>query len=376
VLRTHTCGELGDSHAGEVVTLCGWVDTYRDHGGGVFVDLRDRYGMTQIVFNPPDTPPEGIEASKSLRAEYVVRVTGKVALRPEGMANLKMKTGAIELRATKFELLNKSLTPPVSPSTTDVPNEDLRLKYRYLDLRRPEMQKTMFRRAAMVAAMRDYFTAKDFIDIETPILGRSTPEGARDYLVPSRIHPGSFYALPQSPQLYKQILMIAGYDRYMQIARCFRDEDLRADRQPEFTQLDLEMSFVDTDDVIGVIDGLVATLAKEQLGIDVPTPLPRMTYDEAMERFGHDAPDLRFGMELIDCTDLATEAEFRVFASVAKSGGRVRAINAKKGTEQYSRRGIDALTEFVADYGAKGLAWFRVEEDGTLKSTIAKNFAP
>jgi len=376
VLRSHTCGQLTDKNVGETVTLCGWVDSYRDHGGGLFVDLRDRYGITQVVFNPPDSSADVIEASKSLRAEYVIAVTGKVALRPEGMTNKRLPTGAIEVRASQFELYNKSLTPPVSPSSPDLPGEDLRLKYRYLDLRREEMQKTMLLRASLIKEMRDYFAELDFIDVETPILGRSTPEGARDYLVPSRVHRGKFYALPQSPQLYKQILMIAGYDRYVQVARCFRDEDLRADRQPEFTQLDMEMSFVDADDVIGVIDGLVARLAKSNLGIDVPTPLPRMTYDEAMERYGHDAPDLRFGMELVDCTDLAAEAEFRVFNSVAKSGGRVRAINAKRGTDQYSRRGIDALTEFVGEYGAKGLAWFRVEEDGTLNSTIAKNFTP
>ncbi len=377
MLRTHTCGQLGEGQIGETVTLCGWVDTYRDHGGGLFVDLRDRYGLTQVVFNPPDTPAEVIEASKTLRAEFVLQVTGTVAARPEGMANAKMATGKIELRVTGYELLNKSLTPPVSPSgKEEVPGEDLRLKHRYLDLRRPEMQKVMMQRASIIKGMRDYFAERDFIDIETPVLGRSTPEGARDYLVPSRVHRGAFYALPQSPQLYKQILMVAGYDRYVQVARCFRDEDLRADRQPEFTQLDVEMSFVDQDDLLALIDGLVAKLAKEELGIDVPTPLPRMTYDEAMERFGHDAPDLRFGLELIDCTDLASEAEFRVFSAVAKSGGRVRGINAKQGTKHFSRRGIDGLTKYVAEYGARGLAWFRVEDDGKLNSTIAKNFTP
>lgn len=376
VYRTHTCGELTEQHAGETVTLCGWVDSYRDHGGGLFVDLRDRYGLTQIVFNPPDTSSEVIEQSKSLRAEYVIKVTGVVAVRPEGMANPRMATGKIELRAVTLELLNKSLVPPVSPSSLEAPGEDLRLKHRYLDLRRPAMQKIMLLRAALIKDMRDYFEEHNFIDVETPVLGRSTPEGARDYLVPSRVHRGKFYALPQSPQLYKQILMIAGYDRYVQVARCFRDEDLRADRQPEFTQLDVEMAFVDAEDVIGMIDGLVKQLAKSHLGIDLPTPLPRMTYDEAMERFGHDAPDLRFGMEIIDCTDLAAKAEFRVFQSVASSGGRVRALNVKKGTDQYSRRGIDGLTEYAAEFGAKGLAWFRVEEDGTLNSTIAKNFTP
>jgi aspartyl-tRNA synthetase len=376
VLRTHTCGELTDKNVGQTVTLCGWVDTYRDHGGGLFVDLRDRYGLTQVVFNPPDSSPAVIEQSKTVRAEYVLRVTGVVAARPEGMANPKLATGKIEVRATALEILNKSLTPPVSPNANaqDLPGEDLRLKYRYLDLRRPELQRVMMLRDRMVKGMRDYCAEQGFIDVETPCLGRSTPEGARDYLVPSRVHHGAFYALPQSPQLYKQILMIAGYDRYVQVARCFRDEDLRADRQPEFTQLDLEMSFVDSDDVMGVIDGLCAKLAKEELGLDLKLPLPRMTYDEAMERFGHDAPDLRFGLEIVDCSDLAPESNFGVFKSVIAEGGRVRAINAKGGGEFYSRRGIDALTEFVRGVGAKGLAWFKCEADGKLNSTIAKFF--
>jgi aspartyl-tRNA synthetase len=378
VLRSHTCGELRREHVGKEVTLCGWVDSFRDHGRGMFIDLRDRYGITQVVFNPPDTPDEIIDESKLLRSEYVVQVTGKVSERPTGQSNPKLSTGEIELRVTQFKLLNKSLTPPVSPHAyaQDLPNEELRLEYRYLDLRRPAMQQTLLLRDRIIKAMRDYFATLNFVDVETPILGRSTPEGARDYLVPSRISRGSFYALPQSPQLYKQILMMAGYDRYVQVARCFRDEDLRADRQPEFTQLDLEMSFVEAADVIGVIDGLVQKVAKQELGLDVKLPLPRMTYDEAMERFGHDAPDLRFGLELVDCTDLSAKSDFRVFSSVAASGGRVRAINAKKGSEHYSRRGIDSLTEYVAQFGAKGLAWFKVEADGTLASTIAKNFKP
>jgi aspartyl-tRNA synthetase len=368
---------LGELNVGQIVTLCGWVDTYRDHGGGLFLDLRDRYGMTQVVFNPPDSSPGVIEQSKQLRAEYVVKVTGAVAARPAGMENLKLSTGKIEVRATAMELLNKSLTPPVSPNANaqDLPGEDLRLKYRYLDLRRPELQRVMMLRDRMVKTMRDYCAEQKFIDVETPCLGRSTPEGARDYLVPSRVHHGAFYALPQSPQLYKQILMIAGYDRYVQVARCFRDEDLRADRQPEFTQLDLEMSFVDADDVMGVIDGLCKRLAQEELGIELELPLPRMTYDEAMERFGHDAPDLRFGLELVDLSDLAPQSDFGVFKSVVAEGGRVRAINAKGGGEFYSRRGIDALTEFVRGVGAKGLAWFKVEADGKLNSTIAKFFS-
>ncbi|WP_428308328.1 aspartate--tRNA ligase [Lacipirellula sp.] len=378
MLRTHTCGELGELNVGQVVTLCGWVDSYRDHGGGLFVDLRDRYGLTQVVFNPPDTAQGVIDLSKTVRAEYVLKVVGVVAARPEGMSNAKLSTGKVELRATALEILNKSLTPPVSPNAhaQDLPGEDLRLKHRYLDLRRPELQKVLIMRDRMVKGMRDYFAAHHFLDVETPCLGRSTPEGARDYLVPSRVHHGHFYALPQSPQLYKQILMIAGYDRYVQVARCFRDEDLRADRQPEFTQLDVEMSFVDSDDVIGIIDGLVAKLAKEELGIDVPLPLPRMTYDEAMERFGHDAPDLRFGCEIVDLTDLAPQSEFGVFNAVVDGGGKVRAINVPKGGEFYSRRGIDGLTEFVKGFGAKGLAWFKCEEDGKLNSTIAKFFSP
>ncbi|MBL9164388.1 MAG: aspartate--tRNA ligase [Planctomycetaceae bacterium] len=378
MLRTHTCGELGELNVGQVATLCGWVDSYRDHGGGLFVDLRDRYGLTQVVFNPPDTAPGVIDLSKTVRAEFVLKVTGVVALRPDGMANPKLATGKIELRVTALEVLNKSLTPPVSPNAhaQDLPGEDLRLKHRYLDLRRPELQKVLIMRDRMVKGMRDYFADHHFIDVETPCLGRSTPEGARDYLVPSRVHHGAFYALPQSPQLYKQILMIAGYDRYVQVARCFRDEDLRADRQPEFTQLDVEMSFVDSDDVMGIIDGLAAKLAKEELGIELTLPLPRMTYDEAMERFGHDAPDLRFGVEIVDLSDLAPQSEFGVFKAVVESGGKVRAINVPKGGEHYSRRGIDALTEFVKGFGAKGLAWFKCEEDGKLNSTIAKFFSP
>ena len=374
MLRTHTCGELREGHVGTQATLCGWVDTYRDHGGGLFIDLRDRYGLTQVVFSP-ESGDKVNEAARRLRSEFVIKVTGTIASRPEGMQNQKLPTGDIELRAVELEILNECPTPPLQPSSQDLPGEDLRLKYRYLDLRRPAMQETMMLRHRIVKGMRDYFDTLDFIDIETPILGRSTPEGARDYLVPSRVQQGMFYALPQSPQLYKQILMMAGYDRYVQVARCFRDEDLRADRQPEFTQLDVEMSFVDADDIMKIIDGLTAKLAKDLLGIEVSLPLPRMTYDEAMERFGHDAPDLRFGMELVDCTDLAAEAEFRVFKGVADGGGKVRGINAKGAAANYSRKGIDALTEYVQqDFAAKGLAWFKVEEGGKLASPIAKNF--
>jgi len=375
LLRTHRCNELRAEHVGGEATLCGWVDSYRDHSGVLFVDLRDRYGKTQVVF-APESGDETLRQAKSLRAEWVIAVSGKVAPRPEGTVNPKLDTGEIELRARHLEVLNRSRPVPFRPTGNDLPGEDLRLKHRYLDLRRPAMQRAMQLRHRMIKIMRDYFDELGFIDIETPMLGRSTPEGARDYLVPSRIQRGTFYALPQSPQLYKQILMIAGYDRYVQIARCFRDEDLRADRQPEFTQLDLEMSFVTAEDVIGVIDGLVARLAREILGLEVSLPLPRMSYDEAIERFGHDAPDLRFGIELTDLTDLAREAEFRVFREAAESGGRVRGINAKGAAGRYSRKGIDELTSYVQeDFGAKGLAWFKVEEGGKLASPIAKTFS-
>jgi aspartyl-tRNA synthetase len=374
--RTHTCGELRASHIGQTVTLCGWVDTYRDHQGVLFIDLRDRYGKSQVVISP-ESGKENLELAKTVRCEWVVSATGKVAHRPEGATNPKLVTGEIELRVEKLEILNRAVTPPFLPTAAELPGEDLRLKYRFLDLRRPEAQRVLMLRNRIIKGMRDYFEEHGFIDVETPILGRSTPEGARDYLVPSRIQHGTFYALPQSPQLYKQILMVAGYDRYVQVARCFRDEDLRADRQPEFTQLDMEMSFVQADDVIGIIDGLVAMVAKDVLGLDVKLPLPRMTYDEAMERFGHDAPDLRFAMEIVDITDLAREAEFRVFRSIAESGQRVRGINAKGAAAKYSRKDIDELTAFVGQVsGAKGLAWFKVEEGGTLASPIAKNFAP
>ena len=374
MLRSHTCGQLRPEHIGQEATLCGWVDSTRDHGGAVFIDLRDRYGKTQVVASP-QSGPEILDQAGRLRSEDVLRVTGTIARRPEGTINPKLNTGEIELRITSLEVLNRSKTPPFTPGQQELPTEDLRLKYRYLDLRRSAMQKTLLLRNRIIKTMRDYFAEHDFVDVETPILGRSTPEGARDYLVPSRVSPGKFYALPQSPQLYKQILMVAGYDRYVQVARCFRDEDLRADRQPEFTQLDLEMSFVDSEDIIGMIDGLVVRLAKEILNLDVHIPLPRITFDEAMERFGHDAPDLRFGLELTDCTDLAKEAEFRVFRETAEAGGRVRAINAKGAASQFSRKRLDELTDWIkTDYGAKGLVWFRVEENGSLWSPVSKNF--
>jgi aspartyl-tRNA synthetase len=367
---------LRKENVGETITVCGWIDSYRDHGGSLFVDLRDRYGKTQVVFTS-ESGPGILDLARTLRDEWVIQVTGIVAPRPEGTINPKLGTGEIEVRSRALTVLNKCQTPPFTPSMRDLPGEDLRLKHRYIDLRRTEMQKTLILRHRMIKAMRDYFDLHDFLEIETPVLGRSTPEGARDYLVPSRVHPGKFYALPQSPQLYKQILMIAGYDRYVQVARCFRDEDLRADRQPEFTQLDVEMSFVTAEDIIGIIDGLVQKLAKDVLGLDVQLPLPRMTYDEAMEKYGHDAPDLRFDMQIVDCTDLAAQTEFRVFRSAADAGLKVRGMNAKGAASKYSRSMIDEITEWVKnDFGAKGLAWFKVEADGTLASPIAKNFTP
>lgn len=374
MLRTHTCGQLRKSDVGTAVTLCGWVESKRDHGGAVFIDLRDRYGLTQVVIGPPEAGSGLIAEAGRVPAESVILIRGNVADRLEGKSNSKLDTGDIEVRSEHFEVLNACETPPFTPGQADLPGEDLRLKYRFLDLRRPDMLKAMVTRSKIVKTMRDYFAEHDFIDVETPILGRSTPEGARDYLVPSRVHPTKFYALPQSPQLYKQILMVAGFDRYVQVAKCFRDEDLRADRQPEFTQLDLEMSFVDAEDIIGLIDGLVARTAKEVLGKTVKTPLPRLTYDEAVRRYGSDAPDLRFEMEIVDITSVAKQTEFRVFRGTADSGGFVRGIPVKGAATKYSRRQIDELTEYVkSDFGAKGLAWFRVEDDGSLWSPISKN---
>ena len=374
VLRTKTCGELRIEHAGETASLCGWVDGWRDHGGVVFIDLRDRYGKTQIVFHP-DMGGNFHELARTLRSEDVIRATGNVLKRGEGAINPKIKTGEIELKAVELEVLNKSLTPPFEPGAMELPGEELRLKHRYLDLRRYNLQQALILRHKICQITRDYFNNLDFLEVETPVLGRSTPEGARDYLVPSRVHPGSFYALPQSPQIYKQILMIAGYDRYYQIARCFRDEDLRADRQPEFTQIDLEMAFVDQDDILGTIDGLIAVMVKGIKGEEVSLPLPRYTYADMMEKYGSDRPDLRFGMELIDITARGAECDFGVFKNVAASNGRIRGLNAKGAAAKYSRKDIDGLTAFVGDYGAKGLAFFRVTAEG-LDSPIAKFFTP
>ncbi|MGE3317013.1 MAG: aspartate--tRNA ligase [Planctomycetaceae bacterium] len=375
MLRTKTCGDLRKSDVGQTATLCGWVDSYRDHGGLVFIDLRDRYGKTQVVFNP-DINSEMHAVARSLRSEDVIQVTGDVVARPSDMVNPKLETGEIDVRAKTLQVFSKSRTPPFEPGSSELPNEELRLKYRFLDLRRPSLQQAMILRHQITKHVRDYFDSHRFLEIETPMLGRSTPEGARDYLVPSRVHHGAFYALPQSPQIYKQILMVAGYDRYMQIARCFRDEDLRADRQPEFTQIDVEMAFVEREDILNTIDGLVAFLEEKVRGVKVQLPLPRYSYHEVMEKYGTDKPDLRFGMELVDVTDIAKKCEFKAFQSAVESGdGRVRGLCAPAAAEKYSRKNIDELTEFVKIYGAMGLGFFRVKEEG-LDSPIAKFFKP
>ncbi len=373
MLRTYTCGELRRENVGEVVTLCGWVSTYRDFGENLlFVDLRDRYGKTQIVFNTQANQSMG-DVARKLRREDVVQVTGTVKYRGDDLVNKKLETGAIELVATDLVVHSKSRTPPFEPETTEMPNEELRLTYRFVDLRRPALQETIAMRHHLTQAVRSYFNELEFLEIETPMLGRSTPEGARDYLVPSRVHPGSFYALPQSPQIYKQILMVSGFDRYYQIARCFRDEDLRADRQPEFTQIDVEMAFVERDDVLDAIDGLIASVLRKLRGFEMSLPLPRLTHAEVMERYGSDKPDLRFDMPLIDVGPIVADSAFGVFSGTIESGGRVRGLRAPGAAEKYSRKNIDQLTDFVRDYGAKGLAFFKVR-DGKLESSIAKFF--
>lgn len=375
MFRTKTCGELRRANVGETVVLSGWVDSARDHSGVFFVNIRDRYGWTQTVFDAA-ADAELFELVKTLRNEDVVQITGEVLARPDGLVNASVATGEIELKATKLVVLNRSEVAPFLPSAPEVPSEEMRLKYRYLDLRRPEMQRVLTLRHRIVKIVRDYFDENSFLEVETPILGKSTPEGARDYLVPSRVSQGTFYALPQSPQLYKQLLMIAGYDRYFQVARCFRDEDLRADRQPEFTQLDVEASFIEMEDVIDLISRLVVRLMKDVKGQDVPLPLPRIDYDEAMERFGSDAPDLRYGMELKDITEIAKTVDFKVFRSVAEAGGRIRGINVKDAADKFSRKDIDGLISWTAEqFGAKGIVWFKVDAEGKLAGSSAKNFS-
>lgn len=371
--RTMMCGEVGPAHIGSEVVLMGWVQRRRDHGGLIFIDLRDRTGLVQIVFDP-ESGTDAFGKAERVRNEYVLAAVGKVRPRPEGTVNPNLATGEVEVYISEVRVLAASKTPPFYIEDGVDVDELVRLKYRYLDLRRPEMQANLQLRHKVAFAMRDYLNRHGFLEIETPVLGKSTPEGARDYLVPSRVHQGSFYALPQSPQLYKQLLMVSGFDKYFQIARCFRDEDLRADRQPEFTQLDLEMSFIDEEQIQTLMEGMVAEIFQKTLNVTIPTPFKRLTWHEAMETYGSDKPDLRFDLPLVDVADLVIDSEFKVFANVAKSGGRVKGINAK-GCAKYSRREIDALTEYVAIYGAKGLAWLKVTESG-VESSISKFFTP
>ncbi|MBI2652087.1 aspartate--tRNA ligase [Candidatus Woesearchaeota archaeon] len=369
--RTHTCGELTDKDINKKVTLCGWCSTRRDHGGVIFIDLRDRYGITQVVFDPSFNP-ESHKTAEKLGREDVIQVSGVVKHRKKDMENPKLKTGAIEIFVETIEILSESAVPPIEVDDRVVTHEDTRLKHRYLDLRRPLMQQNIAIRHRAVKAVRDYFDNLGFLEIETPILAKSTPEGARDYLVPSRIHPGKCYALPQSPQIFKQLLMVSGFDRYFQIARCFRDEDLRADRQPEFTQIDVEMSFIDEDDIIGVIEGMLKHAWRIVLNKDIKTPFPRITYDEAISKYGLDKPDTRFEMHLADVTEIAKDSNFEVFTKAIKQRGIVKCINAKS-CASFSRTVIEELTSFVAIYGSKGLAWMKVTEKG-LESSIVKFF--
>lgn len=368
--RSHRCTELGTANIGQDVTVMGWVQKSRNKGGIIFVDLRDRSGILQIIFEESDCGTESFEKAEKLRSEFVIAVTGRVEAR-SGAVNENLATGAIEVRANSLRILSESETPPFPIEENSKTKEDLRLKYRYLDLRRPDMQRNLLLRSKVAILTRQFLADEGFLEIETPTLIKSTPEGARDYLVPSRVHPGSFYALPQSPQLFKQLLMCSGYDRYFQLARCYRDEDLRADRQPEFTQIDMELSFVDVDDVIDVNERLLHKLFKEILNVEVPLPIQRMTWQEAMDRFGSDKPDLRFGMELKNVSDVVKDCEFVVFKNALENGGTVRGINAE-GQGHMPRKKIDALVEFAKGYGAKGLAYVAIQDDGTYKSSFAK----
>ncbi|SMC57146.1 aspartate--tRNA ligase [Papillibacter cinnamivorans] len=368
--RTHYCGELRSSDIGKPASVCGWVQRVRNLGGLIFIDLRDRTGIVQCTFDSAENRSLSDKAF-TVRSEFVLAVSGTVRSRGAGAVNSKLPTGEIELLSGELRILSRSETPPFEITEDSDVNDTLRLQYRYLDLRRADMQRTIAARHRITRCARRYYDENGFLEIETPMLTKSTPEGARDYLVPSRIHPGKFYALPQSPQQYKQLLMLAGFDRYMQITRCFRDEDLRADRQPEFTQIDLEMSFVDIDDVLAVNEGFLQTLFKEELDIDIPLPFLRMPWKEAMERFGSDKPDLRFGFELKDMTDIAAACDFKVFRSPAEEGGSVRLINVKGGGDRFSRKEIDGLAEFVKTYRAKGLAWIRLT-GGAATSSFSK----
>lgn len=368
--RSHRCTEVSNQNIGETVTVMGWVQKRRNLGSLIFIDLRDRSGILQLVFNEESVGKEGYEKAERLRSEFVIAVTGKVEKRSAAV-NETLKTGDIEVIATDIRILSEAETPPFQIEENSQTKDEVRLKYRYLDLRRPDIQKNLMLRSKVAYLMRDFMAKEGFLEIETPMLCKSTPEGARDYLVPSRVHPGHFYALPQSPQLYKQLLMCSGYDRYFQIARCFRDEDLRADRQPEFTQADMELAFVDVEDVLDVNERLLKYIFKEAIGVDVTLPLPRMPWQEAMDRFGSDKPDTRFGMELCDVSKVVEGCGFSVFTGAIENGGSVRGINAK-GQAGMPRKKIDKLVEFAKGYGAKGLAYLAVNEDGTYKSSFAK----
>ena len=374
--KSHTCGELRAEHVGQTVTLAGWVHRRRDHGGLTFVDLRDRFGLVQVVTNP-DVSPDAHQALEPVRSEWVIQVEGVVRARPQGMLNPDLDTGEVEIEVVKVQILNPAKTPPIYINREEEADEQTRLRYRYLDLRRPRMRRNLILRHRVVKFIRDFLDARDFLEVETPILFKSTPEGARDYLVPSRVHPGEFYALPQSPQQLKQLLMVAGVERYFQIARCFRDEDQRGDRQPEFTQLDLEMSFIEREDVMALAEELFTKLVAEIVPDKkvLVSPWPRFTYDEVMTRFGKDNPDIRFGMELQDITDLAEDSGFKVFANVAANGGHVRGINAN-GLGDYSRKKIEELTEYVKRFKAKGLAYLALTSDGQQRSSFAKFLSP
>lgn len=368
--RSHRCAELSKANIGETVTVMGWVQKNRNKGGIVFVDLRDRSGLLQIIFENGSIDEAGFEKAGKLRSEFVIAVVGTVEAR-SGAVNENLATGEIEIRAREIRILSESETPPFPIEENSKTKEELRLKYRFLDLRRPDLQRNLMMRSKAATLTRQFLAEEGFLEIETPMLIKSTPEGARDYLVPSRVHPGNFYALPQSPQIFKQLLMCSGYDRYFQIVKCFRDEDLRADRQPEFTQIDMELSFVDVDDVIDVNERLLAKLFKEILGVEVSLPIPRMTWQEAMDRFGSDKPDIRFGMELVDVSEVVKDCEFVVFKNALENGGSVRGINAK-GQGAMPRKKIDKLVDFAKDFGAKGLAYIAIQEDGMVKSSFAK----
>jgi len=371
--RTYYCGEVPESAIGEEVILKGWVAKRRDLGGVIFIDLRDRTGVVQVVFNP-EISAEALAIAEKVRSEYVLDITGKVVKRDEETINPNVSTGTIEVIVEKVTIINAAKNPPfLIEDKSDEVSEDVRLKYRYLDLRRPGLQTTLQLRHQVTRSMRNFLDENGFLDIETPILTKSTPEGARDYLVPSRVHEGEFYALPQSPQIFKQLLMVSGFDKYYQIARCFRDEDLRADRQPEFTQIDIETSFMSQDDIMSMTEQMMSIIMKETKNIEIELPLPRMTYDEAMGRYGSDKPDTRFGLELVDVGEIVKDSGLKVFNTVIANGGQVKSINVKGAADKYSRKDMDALAEFVSPYGAKGLAWLKVEEDG-LKGPIIKFF--